>query len=281
MRFACAREYPEGDGRIPESGPMDVVILCGGQGTRMREETEYRPKPMVEVGGRPLLWHIMRLFAHHGMDRFILCLGYKGGVIRDYFLDFEARSRDCTVRYDDAGGRRVEYHGAPEHPAFSVTLADTGQDTLTGGRVKRIEPHITGDTFVVTYGDGLADVDLRRLVDFHRAHGRVATVTAVQPWSRFGLLSIDGDSRVTRFAEKARVEGWINAGFFVFDRRIFGYLRGGDLEALEAEPLERLAADGELMAYRHEGSFLAVDTYRDYLQVNDLWQRGAAPWKVW
>ncbi len=260
---------------------MDVVILCGGKGTRMREETEYRPKPMVEVGGRPLLWHIMRLFAHHGMDRFILCLGYKGSVIRDYFLDFEARSRDCTVRYDDAGGRRVECHGAPEHPPFSVTLVDTGQETLTGGRVKRIEPHITGDTFVVTYGDGLADVDLRRLVDFHRAHGRVATVTAVQPWSRFGLLSIDGDSRVTRFAEKARVEGWINAGFFVFDRRIFDYLRGGDGEALEAVPLERLAADGELMAYRHEGSFLAVDTYRDYLQVNDLWQRGAAPWKVW
>jgi len=259
---------------------MDVVILCGGRGTRMREETEYRPKPMVAVGGQPLLWHIMRGFLHHGLDRFILCLGYKGEVIRDHFFDFEARSRDCTVRYD-AAGRHVHYHGEPERRPFSVTLADTGLDTLTGGRIKRVEGHVTGDRFIVTYGDGLADVDFGRLVEFHRSHGRLATVTAVQPWSRFGLLSIDGASRVTRFAEKDRVEGWISAGFFVFERRVFDYLDGGDQQTLEAGPLERLAADGELMAYRHEGSFLAVDTPRDSALVNDLWDRGAAPWKVW
>ncbi len=259
---------------------MEVVILCGGQGARMREETEYRPKPMVDVGGRPLLWHIMRGFGHHGLDRFVLCLGYKGNLIKDYFLDYEAHTRDCTVRI--GGDRRVvAFHGPREDFEFSVTLADTGQETLTGGRVKRIEPHVSGDVFIVTYGDGLADVDVGRLVDFHRSHGKLATVTAVQPASRFGLLSIDASSRVVRFAEKPRVEGWINAGFFVFDRRVFDYLDGGDVEALESRPLERLAADGELMAFRHEGWFFAVDTYRDYLQVNDLWRSGAAPWKVW
>lgn len=259
---------------------MEVVILCGGQGARMREETEYRPKPMVDVGGRPLLWHIMRGFGHRGLDRFVLCLGYKGNLIKDYFLDYEAHTRDCTVRMG-GGEREVRFHGPGEDFNFSVTLADTGQETLTGGRVKRIEPYVTGDTFVVTYGDGLADVDVGRLLDFHRSHGRLATVTAVQPASRFGLLSIDDDSRVTRFTEKPRVEGWINAGFFVFDRRVFDYLDGGDREALEARPLERLASDGELMAWRHEGWFFAVDTYRDYLHVNDLWNKGAAPWKVW
>ena len=258
---------------------MDVVILCGGQGARMREETEYRPKPMVEVGGRPLLWHILRLFGHHHLERFVLCLGYKGNVIKDYFLDYEAHTRDCTVTI--GGKRELQYHGPPEPFEFTVTLADTGQDTLTGGRVKRIEPYVCGDTFLVTYGDGLGDVDIGSLIAFHRSHGRLATVTAGQPESRFGLLSIDGDAQVTRFSEKPRVEGWVNAGFFVFDRRVFDYLDGGDLESLESRPLERLAADGQLMAYRHQGWFFAVDTYRDYLQVNDLWKSGRAPWKVW
>ena len=258
---------------------MDVVILCGGQGARMREETEYRPKPMVEVGGRPLLWHIMRLFGHHGLDRFVLCLGYKGSVIKDYFLDYDAHTRDCTV---SIGRRRdVVHHGDPDPFAFTVTLADTGQETLTGGRIKRVERFVSGDTFLVTYGDGLSDVDVGRLLAYHKSHGKLAPVTAVKPLSRFGLLAIDGDSRVERFVEKPRVEGWINAGFFAFERKVFDYLDGGDLEALEGRPLERLAADGQLMAYRHEGWFFAVDTYRDYLQVNDLWKTGAAPWKVW
>jgi len=258
---------------------MEVVILCGGQGTRMREETEYRPKPMVEVGGRPLLWHIMRLFARHGLSRFVLCLGYKGSMIRSYFLNYQAMTGDCTVTVGDK--RQISYHGAKEPFTFEVTLADTGEDTATGGRVKRIASYITGDTFLVTYGDGLADIDIGRLVAFHHAHGKLATVTTVQPVSRFGITTLDDRSRVTSFSEKPRGESWASAGYFVFHRRIFDYLTGGDAQFLEKEPLERLAAEGQLMAYRHVGFFYAVDTYRDYLQVKDLWKNGRSPWKVW
>ena len=258
---------------------MDIVILCGGQGARMREETEYRPKPMVEVGGRPLLWHIMRLFGHHGLHRFVLCLGYKGGTIKDYFLNYEAMSQDCTVTI--GGRRQVRYHGSQEPFDFEVTLADTGLDTGTGGRVKRVEQHVKGDTFIVTYGDGLANVDIGRLVAFHESHGRLATVTTVQPASRFGITVLDEKSRVTRFSEKPKVEGWVNAGFLVLNRRVFDYLDGGDLQMLEAGPLERLAAEGQLMAYRHDGFFFAVDTYRDYLHANEMWKSGTPPWKVW
>jgi len=258
---------------------MEVVILCGGQGARMREETEYRPKPMVEVGGRPLLWHIMRLFGHHGLNRFVLCLGYKGSMIKDYFLNYEAMTQDCTVAVGDR--RQVWYHGNQEPFDFEVTLSDTGVETNTGGRVKHIEPYVKGDTFLVTYGDGLADIDIDKLVAFHKSHGKLATVTTVQPVSRFGITMLDAHSRVTSFSEKPKVEGWVSAGFFVFDRRIFDYLDGGSSLILEKEPLERLAAEGQLMAYQHEGFFFAVDTYRDYLQVNELWREGRAPWRVW
>ena len=260
-------------------GRMDVVILCGGQGARMREETEYRPKPMVEVGGRPLLWHIMRLFGHHGLHRFVLCLGYKGGMIKDFFLNYEAMTQDCTVA---VGGRRqVWYHGNSEPFDFEVTLADTGVEVNTGGRVKRVEQHVKGDTFMVTYGDGLSNVDIKKLLAFHQSHGKLATVTTVQPVSRFGITQIDDQSRVTSFSEKPKVEGWVSAGFFVFNRKIFDRLEGGDAEILETAPLERLAAEGQLMAYKHEGFFFPVDTYRDYLYVNDLWKDGEAAWKVW
>ena len=257
---------------------MQVVILCGGQGSRMREETEYRPKPMVEVGGRPLVWHIMRLFGHHGIRNFVLCLGYKGSVIRNYFLNYDAMTRDCTVSVGGQG--RTRCHDAADPFDFEVTLTDTGLETNTGGRVKRAEHLVTGDTFMVTYGDGLANVDIPRLLAFHRAHGRLATVTTVQPASRFGVATIDDRSVVTSFAEKPRVEGWVSAGFFVFNRRIFDYL-DGDRQMLEEKPLERLAAEGQLMAYKHDGFFFAVDTYRDFLQVNDMWRRGDAPWKAW
>ena len=260
-------------------GRMDVVILCGGQGARMREETEYRPKPMVEVGGRPLLWHIMRLFGHHGLHRFVLCLGYKGGMIKDFFLNYEAMTQDCTVA---VGGRRqVWYHGNSEPFDFEVTLADTGVEVNTGGRVKRVEQHVKGDTFMVTYGDGLSNVDINKLLAFHQSHGKLATVTTVQPVSRFGITQIDDQSRVTSFSEKPKVEGWVSAGFFVFNRKIFDYLDGGELQILENEPVERLAHDGQLMAYKHDGFFFPVDTYRDYLYVNDLWKDGRAEWKVW
>jgi glucose-1-phosphate cytidylyltransferase len=257
---------------------MKVVILCGGQGTRLREETEFRPKPMVEVGRRPILWHIMKLYAHHGFRQFVLCLGYRGSMIKEYFLNYEALNSDFTV---SLGGRhKIAYHGAHDEQDFQVTLADTGLETMTGGRLRRVARHVDGDTFLVTYGDGLADIDLTALLEFHRAHGKLATVTAVNPVSRFGLLDLDADDRVARFVEKPGVDGWASAGFFVFDRRVLGYL-GGDDCVLEREPLERLAAEGELVAYRHEGFFFAMDTYREFKLLNDLWDRGEAPWKVW
>lgn len=258
---------------------MDVVILCGGQGARMREETEYRPKPMVEIGGRPILWHIMRLFGHHGLKDFVLCLGYKGSMIKNYFINYEAMTRDVTVAVGDR--RQVRYHDSHEHFDFTVTLADTGLDSNTGCRVKRVEHHVKGDTFLVTYGDGLADVDIGKLLAFHRSHGKLATVTTVQPVSRFGITMIDGLSRVTAFSEKPKVEGWVSAGFFVFERRVFDLLATDETLALEKEPLEALAGAGQLMAYKHEGFFFPVDTYRDYLYVNDTWKQGGAPWKVW
>jgi glucose-1-phosphate cytidylyltransferase len=275
---------------------MKIVILCGGQGTRLREETEYRPKPLVDVGGRPILWHIMKLFAHHGFRDFIMCLGYRGNMIKEYFLNYEAMNNDFTICLgrardegretrgeNDAGDRfapQLTYHGAHSEQDFRVTVADTGLDTMTGGRVRRIRRHITDDTFMVTYGDGLADVDVRSLISFHHTHGRLATVTTVCPTSRFGLIALDDHCRVSRFTEKPRVEGWISAGFFVFNRRIFDYLDGDDC-ILEREPLERLAAEGQLMAYKHDSFFFAMDTYREYKVLNDLWAAGKAPWRVW
>ena len=259
---------------------MKTVILCGGQGTRLREETEFRPKPLVEVGGRPVLWHVMKTYAHHGFGQFVLCLGYKGSMIKDYFLNYDAMNNDFTIGL--GGRRRIEFHGEHDEQDFQVTLADTGQFTMTGGRVRRVKKYIGDDsTFLVTYGDGLADVDVASLVNFHRRHGRIATVTAVRPSSRFGLLALDGADHVTQFAEKPTVDGWASAGYFVFDRRIFNYLGASDDCILEREPLEQLAAEGELVAYRHDGFFFAMDTYRESKMLNELWDRGAAPWAVW
>ena len=257
---------------------MQAVILCGGLGTRLREETEFRPKPLVEVGGSPILWHIMKLYAHHGFRDFVLCLGYRGQMIKEYFLNYEAMNNDFTICL----GRqhRVTYHDAHKEQDFHVTLADTGLETMTGGRVKRVEGYIEGDTFMVTYGDGVADVDLRALLDFHHSHGRLATVTTVRPISRFGVLEVGEDGGVTSFAEKPQLDGWVSAGFFVFNRKFFDYLEGEDC-FFERAPLERLAAEGQLMAYRHEGFFFAMDTYREYEYLNQLWSSGQAPWRVW
>jgi glucose-1-phosphate cytidylyltransferase len=259
--------------------PLKVVILCGGQGTRLREETEFRPKPMVEVGGRPILWHIMKTYAHHGLRDFVLCLGYRGHVIKEYFLNYEAMNNDFTISL----GRQqsLEYHGAHEEQDFRVTLADTGPSAMTGARVKRVERYIDSDPFLVTYGDGLADVDLRRLLAFHHTHGKLASVTTVRPVSRFGVLELDDRGQVTAFAEKPQTDGWASAGFFVFDRRVLNYLDDDDGCVLERGPLERLAADGQLVAYRHGGFFFAMDTYREYQALNEMWQSGKAPWKVW
>lgn len=257
-----------------------VVILCGGLGTRLREETEYRPKPMVDIGGRPILWHIMKMYAHYGFREFVLCLGYRGNVIKEYFLNYEAMNNDFTITLGDHR-QAITTHGEHQEHDFRITLADTGAETMTGGRVKRIERFIDDDLFMVTYGDGLADIDIEKLLAFHRSHGKLATVTAVHPISRFGMIEIGSNDEVEAFVEKPQTEGWISAGFFVFQRGVFDYLAGGDSCIMEREPMARLAADGQLMTYRHEGFFFAMDTYREYEMLNRLWNSGHAAWKVW
>jgi len=257
---------------------MKIVILCGGQGTRLREETEFRPKPLVPVGERPILWHIMKMYAHYDFRDFVLCLGYRGSMIKEYFLNYEAMNNDFTICL----GRRsqIQFNGGHEEQDFRVTLADTGQESMTGGRLRRIAHYIDSDTFMVTYGDGLANVNIAELLAFHRKHGRKATVTTVRPVSRFGAVEIGDGGTVHSFAEKPRADGWVSAGFFVFERAVLDYL-DGDACILEKEPLERLAAEGELMAYRHDGFFFAMDTYREYLALNELWASNQAPWRVW
>jgi len=257
---------------------MKVVILCGGLGTRLREETEFRPKPLVEVGSRPVLWHIMKSYAHYGFQEFVLCLGYRGNMIKDYFLNYEAMNNDFTITLGQKS--QILLDGSHQEQGFRVTLAETGLETMTGGRLKRIAKYVGEDTFMMTYGDGLSDVDIGRLLEFHRSHGRLATVTTVRPVVRFGVLDIGEEDRVLEFKEKPMSEGWINAGFFVFNAGIFDYLPGDDC-ILERAPLERLAREGQLAAFRHEGFFYAMDTYRDYQHLSQLWASGKAPWKVW
>ena len=257
---------------------MKVVILCGGLGTRLREETEFRPKPMVDVGGRPILWHIMKTYAHFGFHEFVLCLGYRGHVIKEYFLNYEAMNNDFTIAL---GNRHsIRPHGEHQEQDFQVTLVDTGPETMTGGRVKRVQRYVADDLFMVTYGDGLININIHELLEFHRSHGKLATVTAVHPLQRFGVLEIGGSSQVESFVEKPQTESWINAGYFVFQRGVFDYL-GGDDCIMEREPLARLAAEGQLMAFRHDGFFFAMDTYRDFEALNRMWQSGNTPWKVW
>ena len=246
----------------------------------MREETEYRPKPLVDVGGRPILWHIMKLYAQHRVQDFVLCLGYRGHMIKDYFLNYEAMTNDFTICLGKQN--RILYHGAHEEQDFNVTLADTGPDSMTGSRVKQVERYIENDErFMVTYGDGLSDVDITKVIEFHKSHGKLATITTVKPYSRFGILDVDDRNQVQAFKEKPQMEGWASAGFLVFERRVFDYLSADPSCVLEREPLERLAADGQLMAYQHEGFFFAMDTYREYLYLNELWNSGKAPWAVW
>lgn len=255
---------------------IPVVILCGGMGTRLREETEYKPKPMVEIGGRPMLWHIMKIYAYYGFRRFILCLGYKGNVIKDYFLNYEAMSNDFTLRLGQ--DNHLTYQSNHPEQDFEVTLVDTGLKTMTGGRVKRIEQFIETDTFMVTYGDGLANVDIGALVAFHCHHGKLATLTATRPPSRYGILEMTVDGQIERFREKVQTE-WINGGFLVFNRRVFDYLDPDCI--LEREPMERLADDEQLMAFKHEGFWIGMDTYREYEMLNQMWDVDKAEWKIW
>lgn len=257
---------------------MRTIILAGGLGTRLREETEYRPKPLVDVGGKPILWHIMKTYAHYGYTDFLVCLGYRGNMIKDYFLNYDALNNDFTIKLGHNG--QITYHGDHKEQGFSVTLVDTGLDTMTGERVRRAQRLVDDDTFMVTYGDGLANIDIQALIDFHHSHGRIATVTTIRPISRYGLIELASGGEVLSFVEKPHLENWVNAGYFVFNRRIFDYLDDCNC-VLEREPLERLAKDEELMAFRHNGFFYAMDTYREYVYLNELWNEGRALWKVW
>jgi glucose-1-phosphate cytidylyltransferase len=256
---------------------LKTIILAGGLGTRLAEETALRPKPMVEIGGKPILWHLLNLYAAHGFEEFVIALGYKGEVIKEYFLNFFALNNDISI--DLRSGETKVHRG--KQPPWLVHLIDTGHETQTGGRLKRLTPTLqSGGTFMMTYGDGLSNVDIRALLAFHKAHGKLATVTTVRPPARFGGVIFDGD-RVAEFTEKPQAEGgWINGGFFVLEPRALEYIGGDDI-VWEREPLERLATDGQLMAFRHEGFWQPMDTVRERKVLEDLWHSGAAPWKVW
>jgi glucose-1-phosphate cytidylyltransferase len=255
---------------------MKVVILAGGFGTRLAEETHLKPKPMVEVGDRPILWHIMKHYAHFGFDEFVIALGYKGDQIKRYFLDYNILSNDLTVDLRN-GEVRVQ---SRERDEWVVELVDTGLNTMTGGRIKRLAERLGNETFMLTYGDGVSDVDLDALLDFHRSHGRLATLTAVRPSARFGRLDLEGDS-IAEFSEKPKLgEGWINGGFFVLEPGVIDYIDADDT-SWEREPLERIARDGQLMAFRHDSFWQCMDTVRDRTSLESLWQSGEAPWQVW
>lgn len=255
---------------------MKVVILAGGLGSRLAEETEVKPKPMVEIGGRPILWHIMKHYAHYGFKEFVIALGYKGEIIKDYFVNYHKLSHNLTISL--AGGEVTVHEGGTED--WIVHLLDTGLHTQTGGRVKRAAQFIGNETFMLTYGDGVCNLDLHDLLNFHRSHGKLATVTAVRPPSRFGGIAFNGNL-VAHFEEKPQIgEGWINGGFFVMEPGVSNYI-DGDEAAWEREPMERLAADGQLVAYRHKGFWQCMDTMRDIRLLEKLWERGKAPWKVW
>jgi len=256
---------------------MKVVILCGGMGTRLKEETEFKPKPMIEIGGRPILWHIMKIYSHFGFNSFLLCLGYKGNVIKEYFLNYEYMNSDITVSLGLE--KKVVVHDSRRMDNWQVTMVDTGLDTMTGGRIKRIEKYIDGDDFLVTYGDGLADVNIVESVAFHKRMGKIATVTGLRPESRFGVLEVGDDSLVKCFKEKPRLDGLISGGFFVFNKRLFNYLEENSV--LEQDPMRRLAEDGEMALFRHDGFWKSMDTYRDVQEFKQLWDSNNTPWKAW
>jgi len=255
---------------------MKVVILSGGLGTRLSDDTEIRPKPMIEIGGQPIIWHIMKHYAHHGMKEFYIALGYRGEIIKRFFLDYYNLGGNLSI---DLASGRIDKHD-PGDEDWIIHLRNTGQETNTGGRVKRLERSLKDGPFMLTYGDGVADLDLRKLLEFHRSHGRIATITAVRPPARFGGLIFDGDL-VSEFTEKPQIgEGWINGGFLVFEPEIFNYLKDDDT-SLEANALEQLAAERQLAAYRHEGFWQCMDTPRDKRLLESLWQQPTVPWKVW
>lgn len=255
---------------------MKVVILAGGLGTRLSEETQLKPKPMVEIGGMPILWHIMKSYAAYGIHDFIVCCGYKGYVIKEYFANYVLHRSDVTF---DLANNRMEMHQSGTEP-WRITLIDTGDDSGTGGRLRRVRSYLGDDDFCFTYGDGVSDVDIRKLIDFHKSRGTLATLTAVQPPHRFGALDFDGDSVVRTFEEKPHEGGWINGGFFVLSPRVIDYITS-DAMMWERDPIQRLTREGNLSAYRHDGFWYSMDTQRDKNRLDELWKTGKAPWKVW
>jgi glucose-1-phosphate cytidylyltransferase len=258
---------------------MKLVLLCGGQGTRLREETEFRPKPMVMVGDRPIMWHIMKHYSKFGIHDFVICLGYRGDMIKEYFYNYHLKTSDFTV--DLCYPPKIEFHSSQDEANWRVTLVDTGQEALTGARLKRIERYIDGDTFMMTYGDGVSDVDLAALQAYHREKGTLATVTAVNPPARFGELDVK-DGKAIQFLEKPQTQvGLISGGFFVLQRGIFEYLEDEDSCNFERGPLANLASHGQLAVYEHNGFWQCMDTYRDFTLLNDLWNSGQAPWRSW
>lgn len=255
---------------------MKVVLLAGGLGTRISEESHLRPKPMIEIGGRPILWHIMKIYAHHGVTDFIICLGYRGYMVKEYFANYVLHRSDVTV---DLANNSLEFHSHESEP-WRVTLAETGEHSMTGGRLKRVAPYLTpGESFCMTYGDGVSNVDITALIDFHKSHGREATMTAIQPPGRYGATELDGD-RVKRFAEKPAGAGYINGGFFVLETSTLDRI-ASDTTSWETEPLEGLAADDQLRAFRHDDYWQAMDTLREKNLLEQLWAGGNPPWRVW
>jgi glucose-1-phosphate cytidylyltransferase len=256
---------------------MKAIILAGGLGTRISEETHLKPKPMVEIGGKPILWHILKIYNAHGINEFLICCGYKGYVIKEYFANYFLHMSDVTF---DMGMNSMKVHHKTAEP-WEITLVDTGEDTLTGGRLRRVRDYVRDESFCLTYGDGVADVDITSLISHHKAHGRLATVTAVQPPGRFGLLHFGEQHAVSGFQEKPQSDSaWINGGFFVLEPEVIDRIEG-DSTSWEQEPLRSLAADGQLTAYKHTGFWQPMDTLRERLLLEDLWEKGMAPWKVW
>jgi glucose-1-phosphate cytidylyltransferase len=256
-----------------------VVILCGGEGTRLREETEYKPKPMVSIGGLPVIWHIMKAYAHYGFSDFVLCLGYRGDMIKQFFLSHEMMHNDFTLRLSDRSKDTVHRDGDGED--WTVTFADTGLKAMTGARLKRVEKYIDGEAFFATYGDGLTDADLSAEFAFHKKHGRAATLLGVHPHSRYGLVKPGKDGLVESFSEKPVLEEYINGGFYVFGRKLFDYLDDSDGCVLETAPFMKMVGEKQVSMYRHDGFWFGMDTYKDYLEINRVWDSGKRPWKVW
>jgi len=257
---------------------MKVVILAGGYGTRISEESHLKPKPMIEIGERPILWHIMKIYSSYGFNDFVICLGYKGYCIKEYFAHYFLHESDITFDFRNQNERMVHNHSAEP---WQVTLVSTGLETMTGGRVKRVKDYIGNEPFMLTYGDGVADVNIKQLLTYHQAHGKLATVTSIQPAGRFGALDLDDDNLIHGFQEKPKGDGaWINGGFFVMQPEVLDYI-DGDATILEREPLEGLAQAGQLVAHKHTGFWQPMDTLRDKNLLDDLWKSGKAPWKVW